>query len=105
MRVLVTIFVLVAAATSLASDKNDTLEQLKAKAETAEGKHQIELLTEIAERQSKAADEAYNAGNLEQAHAAIDDVAEYGVRAAKEATNTGKRMKQTEIARRKTADH
>jgi hypothetical protein len=104
MRVFVTILVLIAAAASFASDKNETLEQLKARAESAEGKHQIELLTEIAEHQSKAADEAYNAGNVEQARAAIDDVADYGVRAAKEATNTGKRMKQTEISLRKIAD-
>ena len=105
MRIFAIMLVLLAAATALASDKNESLEQLKARAESAAGKHQIELLTEIAERQSKAADEAYNAGNLEQAHAAIDDVADYGVRAAKEATNTGKRMKQTEIALRKIADH
>jgi hypothetical protein len=104
MRVLATILVLVASAASFAGDKNDTLEQLKAKAESAEGKHQVELLIEIAERQSKAADELFSAGNLEQGHAAIDDVANYGVRAAKQATNSGKRMKQTEIALRKIAD-
>jgi hypothetical protein len=87
-----------------ASDKKDTLEQLKARAETTEGKHQIELLTEIADRQLKAADDAYSAGNVDQGLAAVKDVVDYGVRAAHEATSTGKRMKQTEIALRKIAD-
>lgn len=87
-----------------ASDKNDTIEQLKAKAESADGKHQIDLLTEIAERQLKTTDEAYGAGNVDQAQAALKDVVDYGVRAAKEATNTGKHMKRTEIALRKIAD-
>ena len=92
------------AITSVASEKKETLEQLKARAQSAEGKHEIELATEIAERQVKATDEAYSAGNVEQAQAALTDVVEYGVRAAKEATNTGKRMKQTEIALRKISD-
>jgi len=87
-----------------AVDKKDTLEQLKAKAESAEGKHQIELLTEIADRQVKAADDAFSAGNVEGGQTAVKDVVEYGVRAAKEATNTGKRMKRTEIELRKIAD-
>ncbi len=41
---------------------------------------------------------------MDAAQAALTDVVEYGVRAAKEATNTGKRMKQTEIALRKISD-
>jgi hypothetical protein len=98
------IVVLLAVALGAAADKKDTLEQLKARAETAEGKHQIELMTEIAERQLKVTDEAYSAGNVDRAQAALADVVDYGVRAAKEATNTGKRMKQTEIALRKIAD-
>lgn len=104
MRRITGIVLLIAAALGVAADKKDTLEQLKTRAETAAGKHQIELATEIAERQLKATDEAYSAGNLELAQAALADVVDYGVRAAKEATNSGKRMKQTEIALRKIAD-
>lgn len=104
MKKVLVILVLLAAAFAYASDKNDSLEQLKAKAETAEGKHQIDLLTEIAERQLKVTDEAYGAGNADQAQSALKDVVDYGVRAAKEATNTGKHMKRTEIALRKIAD-
>src|SRR5512132_1343213 len=104
MRRIAGIVLLVAVALSAAADKKDTLEQLKARAETVAGKQQIELMTEIAERQLKVTDESYSAGNPEQAQAALPDVVNYGVRAAKEATNTGKRMKQTEIALRKIAD-
>jgi hypothetical protein len=49
-------------------------------------------------------DDAFSAGNTEEAQVALADVIEYGVRAARESTNTGKRMKQTEIALRKIAD-
>ena len=98
------VLVLATAASGAAADKKDSLEQLKARADSAAGKHEIELATEIAERQLKATDEAYSAGNVDQAQAALTDVVDYGVRAAKEATNTGKRMKQTEIALRKIAD-
>src|SRR4051794_26030287 len=98
------VLVMVTAASGAAADKKDSLEQLKARADSAAGKHEIELATEIAERQLKTTDEAYSAGNVDQAQAALTDVVDYGVRAAKEATNTGKRMKQTEIALRKIAD-
>lgn len=95
---------IVAATLAMASDKKESTEQLKARAETAAGKHEIELATEIAERQLKATDDAYSAGDIDKAQAAMNDVVEYGVRAAREATNTGKRMKQTEIALRKISD-
>ena len=98
------IALIVVATLAMASDKKDTLEQLKARAETAAGKHEIELSVEIADRQLKATDDAYSAGDNDKAQAALNDVVEYGVRAAKEATNTGKRMKQTEIALRKISD-
>ncbi len=104
MKRLAAIGLIVLATLATALDKKDTLEQLKARAETAAGKHEIELATEIAERQLKATDDAYSAGNVDQAQVALGDVVEYGVRAAKEATNTGKRMKQTEIALRKISD-
>ena len=105
MRQATVIVLLISAAMAAATvDKKDTLEQLKSRADSADGKQQIELATEIAERQLKATDEAYNAGNIDQAQAALADVVEYGVRAARQATNTGKRMKQTEIALRKISD-
>ncbi len=89
---------------AVASDNKDTVEQLKARAQSEKGKHLIELSVEIADRQLKTTDEAYAAGNVDQAQAALADVVEYGVRAARESTNTGKRMKQTEIALRKISD-
>ncbi len=103
-RIAAIIVLVTVALAAAASDKKETLEQLKARAETAQGKHEIALATEIAERQLKATDDAYTAGNVDQAQAALADVVTYGVRAAQEATNTGKRMKQTEIALRKISD-
>jgi hypothetical protein len=98
------IAVLISAVAVLAVDKKGTIEELKARLERVDAKDQIELSVEIAERQLKAADDAYSAGNAEQGLAAVRDIEEYGVRAAKGATSTGKRMKKTEIELRKIAD-
>ncbi len=77
--------------------KEETIESLKARADAAKGKEQVELCTEVAQRQLKAADAAYTAGNNGAARVALADVVSYGLRAAKTAVETRKRMKHTEI--------
>jgi hypothetical protein len=88
---------------TLASSKQDSIESLKARAEQANPKDQVDLCTHIAERQLDTLDKAYNEGNIMQARAALADVQGYGVKAAEMSRQTGKHMKQTEIALRKMA--
>ena len=84
-----------------ASDKVESIESLKARADQTKTKDQVELFTRIAERQLDSLDKAYNGGTAREAQAALADVVNYGVKAAQISGATGKRMKQTEIALRK----
>lgn len=88
---------------AVAADKQESIESLKARAEQAPPKEQVDLFTRIAEHQLEALDRDYSGGNIPQARAALADVQSYGVKAAQTSVQTGKRMKKTEIALRKIA--
>ncbi len=94
------IFVVLLSVAALA-DKTDSVEALKAEAQNASPKKKIELYTKIAEQQLKNLDQAYNAGQKQQARSALDDVVTYSVNAADLAAQSGKKMKHTEITMRK----
>jgi competence protein ComGC len=101
MRKLLMIVVMLLTALAWASDKEESIEALKARASQAQTKDQVELFTHIAERQLDSVDKAYNGGTVQEAQAALVDVVSYGVKAAQVSGASGKRMKQTEIAMRK----
>lgn len=101
MKKLLIIVVALLSALAWASDKLESVESLKARADRAQPKDQVELFTHIAERQLDALDKAYNGGTVRETQAALADVVTYGVKAAQVSGATGKRMKQTEIAMRK----
>jgi hypothetical protein len=83
------------------ADKQESVEALKARAEKANHKDQVELYTRIAERQLEALGKAYDGGTAQEVDAALNDVVNYGVKAAQASGETGKHMKNTEIAMRK----
>ena len=95
------IVVVLLSALAWASDKQESIESLKARADLAQPRDRVELFTRVAERQLDSLDQAYNGGTVREAQAALADVVNYGVKAAKISSETGKRMKQTEIAMRK----
>jgi hypothetical protein len=95
------IVVLVLLSALVLADTQEAVESLKARAQNAQPKDQVELCTRIAERQLEALDKAYSGGTVQQAQAALSDVVTYGVKAAQASSATGKRMKPTEIAMRK----
>lgn len=101
MKKFLTILVVLLSALAWASDKQESIEALKARAGQAQPKDQADLFIRIAERQLDALDKAYNGGTVRGAQAALADVLTYGVKAAQVSGDTGKRMKQTEIAMRK----
>lgn len=84
--------------------KDEPIEDLIKRAEAAPLNDQPKLYVEIAERQMKAADKLYGAGQNQQARTAISDVVTYSDRATDAATKSGKRLKKTEIAVRKMAE-
>ncbi|PYX90624.1 MAG: hypothetical protein DMG68_01135 [Acidobacteria bacterium] len=83
--------------------KEDSIDQLKARIDTASPEQRVGLCLEIAERQLSAADKLYNDGNIDQARAAVGDVVAYSEKARDAATQTGKKLKNAEISVRKMA--
>ena len=83
--------------------KEESLQDLIARAEAARPQDRPELYTEIAERQLASADQLYTAGKVEDAGEAIKDVVKYADKARDAAVETGKQLKHTEIAMRRMA--
>jgi len=83
--------------------KTETLQELMARAESAKVEDRPALCVEIAERQLKSADELYTAGKVDDARTALQDVVTYSEKAHDAAIQSGKKVKNTEIAFRKMA--
>lgn len=84
--------------------KDETLEELMARADRANIEDRPALCIEVAQRQLKSADELYRAGDTNKAKAAINEVVAYSQEAHDASAQTGKRLKNTEIALRKMAE-
>ncbi len=95
--------VLLAASLSSFSRSRETLEQLMARADSARIEDRPALYTEIARRQVDAADKSYSEGKVEPGRAAVRDVVTYSDKAGDAAMQSGKKLKDTEIAMRKMA--
>ncbi len=83
--------------------KEETLEQLIARAESARLEDRPRLYVEVAQRQVDSADQLYIAGKVDAARTAINDVVTYSDKARDAAIRSGKKLKPTEIAMRKMA--
>ncbi len=104
MRLQTTIVAVLLATSLLAlAYKTETLQELMARAESAKVEDRPALCVEIAERQLKSADELYTAGKVDDAGAAVKDVVNYSEKAHAAAIQSGKKVKNTEIAFRKMA--
>ena len=104
MRTVAVIAALLATSLPALAARNETLEQLVARAEAARPQDQPALYAEIAERKLNMADELYAAGNTDTAKAAVDDVVLYSDKASAAATQSGRKLKNTEIALRKMSE-
>lgn len=91
------LFFLVAVAVLSLGRKDETLEQLIARADAAKPDHQADLYMEIAERQMKAVNDAYKANQWDQFRAALEDVVKYCGNAHSAALHSNKHLKRTEI--------
>ncbi len=81
--------------------KDETTEQLIARAEIVRPEERPALYSEIARRKADAADKLYNEGNAEGGKAALADVLTYSQKATDSSIATGKKQKDTEITLRK----
>jgi len=85
----------------LALAATETLQELKARADSATGVMQNKLCLEYAHRQLAESDDLFNQGEVEKGQAGIRDVVDYARKAADAASASGKRLKETEIDLRK----
>jgi len=95
------ITLVLAAVGAIGAAKEQSLEELIARANAAPVKEQPSLYINIAERQLKSADELYSEGKVDDARAAIADVVTYSQKAHDAAVQSGKKLKPTEMASRK----
>jgi hypothetical protein len=84
--------------------KEETLDELKTRFESAHLEDRPELGIRIARQQLRNADQLYGNGHAEQARAAVDDIVAYSEKARDAATQSKKRLKNVEIDVRKIAD-
>jgi hypothetical protein len=90
------VFLLAAAVLSLGR-KEETLEQLIARAEAARPDQQSDLFMQVAERELKSATDAYKASQWEQFRGALQDIVKYSDSGHSAAMHSNKRLKHTEI--------
>jgi|SRR4051812_27251166 hypothetical protein len=96
------IFIVFGIALVASAKEPETIDQLKARAATAEQNKQPELYSKLAKEQLEAANEVYGS-NAEQARKLIDDTADSAEKASKASLASGKRQKKTEIDLRQLA--
>ena len=86
---------------SIALAASEPLPALKARADAAHGGEQAKLCLEYAHRILEDANALFTSGDVEKAQHEVDEVVEYGRKAADAASSSGKHLKQTEIDLRK----
>jgi hypothetical protein len=84
--------------------KDETLDQLIARAEAARPEDRPVLDLEIARQKADSADQLYHAGNADEGNAALQDVVNFSRKASQASIETGKRLKNTEIGLRKMVE-
>jgi len=104
MRPFAVTMLLLALASAHGVAKDETVEELKARVESARVEDRPELCIRIAQHQLRNADKLYNEGKEDEARAAVDDIVTYSEKARDAATQTKKHLKNVEIDVRKVAD-
>jgi hypothetical protein len=104
MRSFAVTMLLLALASVYGAAKDETVEELKARVESARVEDRPELCIRIAQHQLRNADKLYNEGKEDEARAAVDDIVTYSEKARDAATQTKKHLKNVEIDVRKIAD-
>jgi polyhydroxyalkanoate synthesis regulator phasin len=95
---------LLALASAYGAAKDETVDELKARFESARSEDRPELGIRIAQHQLRNADTLYGNGNVDEARAAIDDIVAYSEKARDAAIQTKKHLKNIEIDIRKMAE-
>jgi hypothetical protein len=103
-RLTISIFLITLTLNLCAAAKDETVDELKSRFESARPEDRPELAIRIAQHQLRNADKLYSDGNVEQAAAAVDDIVTYSEKGRDAATQTKKHLKNIEIDVRKIAE-
>jgi hypothetical protein len=93
-----------ALACSYSAAKDETVEELKARFESARPADRADLAIRIAQSQLRNADKFYSDGKVDEARDAVGDIVTYSEKARDTVTQTKKRLKNVEIDVRKMAE-
>jgi len=104
MRRLTLYVLLLALASAYGVAKEETVDELKSRFESARPEDRPELGIQIARHQLRNADKLYTEGKVDQARAAVDDIVTYSEKARDAALQTKKHLKNVEIEARKMAE-
>ncbi len=104
MRRLALYALLLALVSAYGTAKDDPVDELKARFESARPEDRPDLAIEIARHQLHNADKLYTEGKVDQARAAVDDIVTYSEKARDAALQTKKHLKNVEIEARKMAE-
>jgi hypothetical protein len=95
---------LVLALSLLALGRQESLEQLMAKADAAPAAQQAELCVEVADRELKLTLDAYKKNKPNDGRLALDQIVKYSDKAHTAAIHSGKKLKHTEIGLRRISE-
>jgi hypothetical protein len=84
--------------------KDETIDELKARFESAHPEDRPDLAIRIAVHELHSADRLYDSGNIDQARDAVGDIVAYSEKARDAAMQTKKHLKNVEIDVRKIAE-
>ena len=98
------LLVVLALACSYGAAKDETVDELKARFESARPGDRADLAIRIEQYQLRIADKLYSDGRADQARAAVEDIVTYSEKARDTVTQTRKRLKDVEINVRKMAE-
>ena len=101
---LLLVVVVLALASTYSAAKDETVDELKSRFESAHPEDRAELGIRIAKQQLRSADKFYNDGNVEKARDAVADIVQYSEKARDAATETKRHLKNIEIDVRKMAE-
>ena len=104
MRRLALYALLLALASAYGAAKDESVDELKARFESARPEDRPELAIQIARQQLRNADKLYGDGKVDQARTALDDIVAYSEKARDAALQTRKHLKNVEIDARKMAE-
>jgi hypothetical protein len=84
--------------------KDESIDQLIARAESARPEDRPALYLDIARQKAVTADQFYHSGNAEEGTATLREVVSFSKKAADASIETGKKLKNTEIGLRKMVE-